>query len=125
MESCKVLRRVGMWVVQVTGFGYEHDAAWSANMDLFRQFTDETTGVRRLGAAAVDLCHVALGVRSRLVQGLDTRRGILPVSIAAVEVSLCSIHATQSRHAVMAAPHHFCGILSNWHCVHGVHVLAM
>jgi len=47
--------------LQVTGFGYEHDAAWSANMELFKQFTDETTGVRRLGAAAVDLCHVALG----------------------------------------------------------------
>ena len=31
-------------------------------MELFKQFTDETQGVRRLGAAAVDLCHVALGV---------------------------------------------------------------
>ena len=49
-------------VRQVTGFGYEHDAPWAANMDLFKQFTDETQGVRRLGAAAVDLCHVALGV---------------------------------------------------------------
>lgn len=25
------------------------------------QFTDESRGVRRLGAAAVDLCHVAIG----------------------------------------------------------------
>ena len=48
--------------VQVTGFGYEHDAPWAANVELFKQFTDETQGVRRLGAAAVDLCHVALGV---------------------------------------------------------------
>ena len=48
--------------VQVTGFGYEHDAPWAANMELFKQFTDETQGVRRLGAAAVDLCHVALGI---------------------------------------------------------------
>lgn len=47
---------------QVTGFGYEHDEAWAANMQLFREFTDVTQGVRRLGAAAVDLCHVALGV---------------------------------------------------------------
>jgi myo-inositol-1(or 4)-monophosphatase len=31
-------------------------------MELFKQFTDETQGVRRLGAAAVDLCHVALGI---------------------------------------------------------------
>ncbi|GJP48377.1 hypothetical protein CLOM_g7670 [Closterium sp. NIES-68] len=46
----------------VTGFGYEHDAAWAANIDLFKHFTDVSRGVRRLGAAAVDMCHVALGV---------------------------------------------------------------
>ncbi|GFH07592.1 inositol-1-monophosphatase [Haematococcus lacustris] len=46
----------------VTGFGYEHDAAWSANMELFKELTDVSQGVRRLGAAAVDLCHVALGI---------------------------------------------------------------
>ena len=45
----------------VTGFGYEHDDAWAANLDLFRHFTDVSQGVRRLGAAAVDLCHVASG----------------------------------------------------------------
>ncbi len=48
-------------LVQVTGFGYDHDEAWAANVELFRQFTDESRGVRRLGAAAVDLCHTALG----------------------------------------------------------------
>ena len=37
----------------VTGFGYEHDEAWSANLELFKHFTDTTRGVRRLGAAAV------------------------------------------------------------------------
>lgn len=46
----------------VTGFGYDHGAAWEANMALFKQFTDECQGVRRLGAAAVDICHVALGI---------------------------------------------------------------
>lgn len=46
----------------VTGFGYDHDEAWAANMELFKHFTDVTQGVRRLGAAAVDLCHVAMGV---------------------------------------------------------------
>ncbi|CAL8460782.1 g313 [Coccomyxa elongata] len=46
----------------VTGFGYEHDDAWMANLELFKDFTDESRGVRRLGAAAVDLCHVALGI---------------------------------------------------------------
>ena len=37
----------------VTGFGYEHDQAWAANLELFKHFTDKTRGVRRLGAAAV------------------------------------------------------------------------
>mmetsp|Transcript_12429 Transcript_12429/g.25001 ORF Transcript_12429/g.25001 Transcript_12429/m.25001 type:complete len:397 (+) Transcript_12429:3-1193(+) len=46
----------------VTGFGYEHDEAWLANLDLFREFTDITRGVRRLGSAAIDMCHVASGI---------------------------------------------------------------
>jgi len=50
----------------VTGFGYEHDEAWAANLELFKHFTDVTQGVRRLGAAAVDLCHVALGAACAL-----------------------------------------------------------
>ena len=67
-----------------TGFGYDHGAHqhawnltergtlddwrapagadWEANMGLWRAFTDECQGVRRLGAASVDFCHVALGV---------------------------------------------------------------
>lgn len=45
----------------MTGFGYDHDEAWATNVELFKQFTDASRGVRRLGAAAVDLCHVALG----------------------------------------------------------------
>ena len=47
--------------MQVTGFGYEHDALWKQNMQFFKEFTDTSQGVRRLGAAAIDLCHVALG----------------------------------------------------------------
>ena len=31
-------------------------------MEFFREFTDRARGVRRLGAAAVDLCHVACGI---------------------------------------------------------------
>lgn len=49
--------------VQVTGFGYDHDDAWATNLELFKQFTDASRGVRRLGAAAVDLCHTALGMQ--------------------------------------------------------------
>lgn len=45
----------------VTGFGYEHNENWHRNMNLFKSFTDVTQGVRRLGAASVDLCHVAKG----------------------------------------------------------------
>ena len=45
----------------LTGFGYEHGELWERNMALFKYFTDKTQGVRRLGAAAVDLCHVASG----------------------------------------------------------------
>ncbi|KAL7174310.1 hypothetical protein ACSBR2_033550 [Camellia fascicularis] len=46
----------------VTGFGYEQDDAWSTNIELFKEFTDVSQGVRRLGAAAVDMGHVALGI---------------------------------------------------------------
>ncbi|KAJ3708321.1 hypothetical protein LUZ61_012026 [Rhynchospora tenuis] len=46
----------------VTGFGYEHDEAWSTNIDLFKHFTDVSRGVRRLGSAAADMSHVALGI---------------------------------------------------------------
>ncbi|KAL8143032.1 hypothetical protein V2J09_016064 [Rumex salicifolius] len=46
----------------VTGFGYEHDDAWSTNIELFKHFTDVSRGVRRLGSAAADMCHVALGI---------------------------------------------------------------
>ncbi|KAL9456553.1 hypothetical protein AB3S75_005727 [Citrus x aurantiifolia] len=46
----------------VTGFGYDHDDAWATNIELFKEFTDISLGVRRLGAAAVDMCHVALGI---------------------------------------------------------------
>ena len=46
----------------VTGFGYEHLENWDRNMKLFKHFTDNTQGVRRLGAAAIDICHVASGL---------------------------------------------------------------
>jgi len=44
-----------------TGFGYEHGELWNKNMKLFKHLTGLTQGVRRLGAAAVDICHVADG----------------------------------------------------------------
>jgi len=45
----------------ITGFGYEHGDLWKQNMILFKHFTNITQGVRRLGAAAIDICHVASG----------------------------------------------------------------
>lgn len=75
----------------VTGFGYEHDAAWQANLDLFREFTDLTQGIRRLGAAAVDLCHLACGQVDGFwefgLQPWDMAAGVLIVSAAGGRVS--------------------------------------
>ncbi|OUX31648.1 MAG: hypothetical protein CBE24_04935 [bacterium TMED264] len=45
----------------VTGFGYQHGDLWAKNMDLFKIFTDKCHGVRRLGSASIDICHVATG----------------------------------------------------------------
>ena len=45
----------------VTGFGYQHGDLWEKNMDLFKTFTDKCHGVRRLGSASIDICHVAKG----------------------------------------------------------------
>lgn len=75
----------------VTGFGYEHDAAWEANLKLFRHFTDVSQGVRRLGAASVDMCHVALGVVDAYweyrLKPWDVAAGVLIVEEAGGRVS--------------------------------------
>ncbi|KAF5943895.1 hypothetical protein HYC85_017972 [Camellia sinensis] len=69
----------------VTGFGYEHDDAWSTNIELFKEFTDASQGVRRLGAAAVDMCHVALGIVETYweyrLKAWDMAAGVLVTSI--------------------------------------------
>lgn len=43
-------------------FGYEHDEFWDHKPCLVKEFTDISQGVRRLGAASIDMCHVALGI---------------------------------------------------------------
>ncbi|XP_024199979.1 phosphatase IMPL1, chloroplastic [Rosa chinensis] len=45
-----------------SGFDYEHDDPGATNIEPFKEFTDVSRGVRMLGAAAVDMCHVALGI---------------------------------------------------------------
>ena len=75
--------------LQVTGFGYEHDEAWAANMELFKEFTDVSRGVRRLGAAAVDLCHVALGRFRRLKEIVADLTQTVPVASQHAHESVC------------------------------------
>ncbi|KAB5532293.1 hypothetical protein DKX38_018963 [Salix brachista] len=75
----------------VTGFGYEHDDPWATNIELFKEFTDVSRGVRRLGAAAVDMCHVALGIAEAYweyrLKPWDMAAGVLIVEEAGGTVS--------------------------------------
>ena len=45
----------------VTGFPYLQDEKWNNSFTIFKEFYSKTQGVRRLGAAALDLCFVAMG----------------------------------------------------------------
>ncbi|MBC8198229.1 MAG: inositol monophosphatase [Candidatus Marinimicrobia bacterium] len=45
----------------VTGFAYDHNDEWELSFDLFRDIYRKSQGIRRLGAAALDLCFVAQG----------------------------------------------------------------
>ena len=44
-----------------TGFPYEHDEKYDLLFKLFKEFYDRTRGLRRLGAASLDLCFVGMG----------------------------------------------------------------
>ena len=44
-----------------TGFPYLHDTKYDLSFEIFKDFYDTTHGIRRLGAAALDLCFVAMG----------------------------------------------------------------
>jgi len=45
----------------VTGFPYLHDIKYDISFNIFKDFYDKTRGLRRLGAASLDLCFVAMG----------------------------------------------------------------
>ena len=45
----------------VTGFPYIHDYNWEKCFELFKELYGNTQGIRRLGAAALDFCFVAMG----------------------------------------------------------------
>ena len=40
----------------VTGFPYKHDDKWDLSFDIFKDFYNRNQGMRRLGAASLDLC---------------------------------------------------------------------
>ena len=44
-----------------TGFPYLRDNRYDLSFEIFKEFYDKTRGLRRLGAAALDLCFVAMG----------------------------------------------------------------
>ena len=44
-----------------TGFPYLHGKKYDLSFKIFKDFYDQTRGLRRLGAAALDLCFVAMG----------------------------------------------------------------
>ena len=88
----------------LTGFAYEHDAKCETNMNLFKEFTHVSHGVRRLGSAAADLCYVACGKADGFWEiGLhpwDSAAGILLVKESGGKVSrmdgnVFSIHDQQ------------------------------
>jgi len=58
--SCSNINKLILSLL-VTGFSYDHNDNWNFNMKLFKEFTDITQGVRRLGSAAIDFCHTAIG----------------------------------------------------------------
>lgn len=45
----------------VTGFPYLHDKKYDLSFEIFKKFYDRTRGLRRLGAASLDLCFIAMG----------------------------------------------------------------
>jgi myo-inositol-1(or 4)-monophosphatase len=45
----------------VTGFPYIHDDNFEKSFELFKELYGATQGIRRLGAAALDFCFVAMG----------------------------------------------------------------
>ena len=45
----------------VTGFPYIQDDLWEKGFDIFKKLYGKTQGIRRLGAAALDFCFVAMG----------------------------------------------------------------
>jgi len=75
----------------VAGFPYINDDRWSKGFGLFKTLYGKTQGVRRLGAAALDFCFVAMGRFEGFwefgLQPWDVCAGALIVKEAGGEVS--------------------------------------
>jgi myo-inositol-1(or 4)-monophosphatase len=91
----------------VTGFGYDHGPAWAMNMEFFKHFTDKARGVRRLGAASVDLCHVACGMVESyweyLLKPWDTCAGVIILTEAGGKVTTLDGQAYSPFHRSLLA----------------------
>ena len=78
--TCSKIKKIEQSLF-VTGFGYEHGENWKKNMNLFQRMTDVSQGVRRLGAASIDICHIAKGLAEGFweydLKPWDTAAGIL------------------------------------------------
>ena len=74
-----------------TGFPYIHDDEWANNFEYMKAFTGIGQGVRRAGAASIDLAHIACGWLDGFWEvGLhpwDTAAGILLISEAGGKVT--------------------------------------
>ena len=74
-----------------TGFSYDHDDLWEYNMEIFKELTRLSQGVRRFGSAALDLCYVAEGKFDGFWEfGLkpwDTAAGIIIANEAGCKVT--------------------------------------
>ncbi|KAK9818478.1 hypothetical protein WJX74_008754 [Apatococcus lobatus] len=90
----------------ITGFDQvEHGEPWAKNMDLFKHFTDKSRGVRRSGAAAVDMAHVACGIADAYwemrIKAWDVAAGTLLVTEAGGTITAMD----GSEHSVFSRSH--------------------
>lgn len=78
----------------ITGFGYERNALWELNMNLFKHFTDLSQGVRRFGSAAIDICHVASGKADGFWE-FDLKPWDIAAGVLIAKESGCAISGTK------------------------------
>ena len=69
-------------------------------MDFFRELTDRAQGVRRLGAASVDLCHVASGETDGSVPPIARSDTCAPLGVFGTDRTKPHIGSIQSDGSV-------------------------